>query len=93
MALQDVVLDMHGFEGPTTWEEVERSDLDRVMVSVTSAAMPSTDNKELASRLAMQAAAHEAENSDPLGLGIIDTRKISLVSKYRFPSYHYGSRS
>jgi hypothetical protein len=54
-------------------------DLERVMVRVTSAAMPSTDNKEMASRLAMQAAAHEAENSDPLGLGQIDHRQIHLV--------------
>ena len=70
---------MHSFEGPATWEEVDMQDLDRVMVRVTSAAMPSTDNKELASRLAMQAAAHEAENSDPLGLGQIDSRQINLV--------------
>jgi len=27
----------------------------------------------------MQAAAHEAENSDPLGLGQIDHRQINLV--------------
>ena len=70
---------MHSFEGPDTWDKVDMQDLDRVMVRVTTAAMPSTDNKELASRLAMQAAAHEAENSDPLGLGQIDSRQINLV--------------
>lgn len=72
-------MDMHSFEGPATWDEVDMQDLDKVMLRVTSAAMPSTDNKELASRLAMQSAAHEAENSDPLGLGQIDSRQINLV--------------
>lgn len=71
---------MHSFEGPATWDEVDLKDLERVMLSVTSKAMPSTDNKEIASRLAMQAAALEAENSDPLGLGQIDSRQINLVS-------------
>ena len=70
---------MDGFEGPTTWEEVDMQDLEKVMVKVTTAAMPSTDNKELARTLAMHAAAQEAENSDPLGLGQIDSRQINLV--------------
>lgn len=73
------------FDGPSTWEEVDTMDLERVMVRVTSAAMPSTDNKEMASRLAMQAAAHQAENSDPLGLGQIDHRQIQLVSQEEQP--------
>ncbi len=46
---------MGAFDGPSTWEEVDPQDLERVMVRVTTAAMPSTDNKEIASRLAMQA--------------------------------------
>jgi len=54
--LQDEELQPVGtFDGPSTWEEVDTLDLERVMVRVTSAAMPSTDNKEMASRLAMQA--------------------------------------
>ena len=55
-------------------------ELDRVMLRVTSAAMPSSDNKEVGTRLAMQAAALEADNSDPLGLGRIDPRQLTLVS-------------
>ena len=43
--------------------------------------MPSNaDNSELANRLAMQAAALEADNLDPLGLGRIDGQALSLVS-------------
>lgn len=71
---------MRKFEGPNTWDAVDMQDLERVVASVTTAAMPSTDNKELASRLAMQAAAIEAENSDPLGRGQIDPRQIHLAS-------------
>ena len=52
------------------------------MLRVTSAAMPSSDNKEVGTRLAMQAAALEADNSDPLGLGRIDPRQLTLVSVF-----------
>ena len=55
--------------------------LERVAVNVSRSAMPSSsDNSELANRLAMQAAALEADNMDPLGLGRIDTQVLGLVS-------------
>ena len=41
--------------------------------------VPSTENLEVGARLAMQAAAMEADNNDPLGLGRIDTRQLALV--------------
>lgn len=41
--------------------------------------VPSTENLEVGARLAMQAAAMEADNMDPLGLGRIDTRQLALV--------------
>lgn len=50
------------------------------MLRVTAAAMPSTDNKEVGSRLVMQAAALEADNADLLGLGRIDSRHLHLVN-------------
>lgn len=49
------------------------------MLRVTAAAIPSTDGKEVGSRLALQAAALETDNSDPLGLGRIDPRQLTLV--------------
>ena len=49
---------------------------------MSRSAMPSSsDNSELANRLAMQAAALEADNMDPLGLGRIDTQVLGLVSR------------
>lgn len=58
------------------------SQLERVAVNVSRNAMPSNaDNSELANRLAMQAAALEADNLDPLGLGRIDGHALSLVSE------------
>lgn len=60
------------------------SQLERVAVNVSRNAMPSNaDNSELANRLAMQAAALEADNLDPLGLGRIDGHALSLVSELR----------
>jgi len=57
--------------------------LERVAVNVSRSAMPSSsDNSELANRLAMQAAALEADNMDPLGLGRIDTQVLGLVSAF-----------
>ncbi len=54
--------------------------LERIAVNVSRSAMPSSsDNSELANRLAMQAAALEADNMDPLGLGRIDTQVLGLV--------------
>lgn len=54
--------------------------LERIAVNVSRNAMPSnSDNSELANRLAMQAAALEADNLDPLGLGRIDSQGMSLV--------------
>lgn len=59
--------------------------LEGIAVAVSRNAMPSnSDNSELANRLAMQAAALEADNMDPLGLGRIDTQGLSLV---RAPSW------
>lgn len=53
-------------------------------MNVSRNAMPSNaDNSELANRLAMQAAALEADNLDPLGLGRIDGHALSLVSELR----------
>ena len=50
-------------------------------MAVSRSAMPSNaDNSELANRLAMQAAALEADNLDPLGLGRIDGQALCLVS-------------
>ncbi|KAK9814628.1 hypothetical protein WJX72_008970 [[Myrmecia] bisecta] len=67
------------FEGPAVWEDVDPEELERIAVTVSRNAIPSSENAEVASRLAMQAAALEADNQDPLGLGRIDTRNLLLV--------------
>ena len=60
---------------------IVHAQLERIAVNVSRSAMPSSsDNSELANRLAMQAAALEADNMDPLGLGRIDTQVLGLVS-------------
>ena len=47
---------------------------------VCTHAVPSNDAGETASRLAMQAAALESDDQDPLGQGRIDTTVLGLVS-------------
>lgn len=69
-----------GFNGPRSWEEVEENESQRVSLSISSHAVPSNDSGEAAARLAWQAAALEAENQDPLGLGRIDAHGLRLVS-------------
>ena len=69
-----------GFDGPRSWEEVEEIESQRVSLSISSHAVPSNDSGEAAARLAWQAAALEAENQDPLGLGRIDAHGLRLVS-------------
>ena len=49
-------------------------------LNVCTHAVPSNDAGETASRLAMQAAALESDNQDPLGQGRIDTTVLGLVS-------------
>ena len=49
-------------------------------LNVCTHAVPSNDAGETASRLAMQAAALESDNQDPLGHGRIDTTVLGLVS-------------
>lgn len=71
-----------GFDGPRNWEEVEEHESQRVSLSISSHAVPSNDSGEAAARLAWQAAALEAENQDPLGLGRIDAHGLRLVSDY-----------
>lgn len=73
------------FGGPTRWDAVDMAELNRVMLRVTAAAMPSTDNKDVGTRLAMQAAALEVDNHDLLGLGRIDPRHLSLVRLFLVP--------
>ena len=48
-------------------------------VHIMRSVVPSTENLEVASRLAMQAAIMEADNLDPLGLGRLDARQLALV--------------
>ena len=69
-----------GFNGPRSWEEVEENESQRVSLSISSHVVPSNDSGEAAARLAWQAAALEAENQDPLGLGRIDAHGLRLVS-------------
>ena len=67
------------FDGPAKWEEVDGDDVQRIALNISRSAVPAAENSEVASRLAMQAAALEADNLDPLGLGRIDTRQLTLV--------------
>ena len=67
------------FDGPQAWEEVDAEELERIAVNIARAAVPSTESLEVGARLAMQAAAMEAESADPLGLGHVDTRGLALV--------------
>jgi hypothetical protein len=67
------------FDGPAAWEEVDTEELERIAVNIMRSVVPSTENLEVGARLAMQAAAMEADNQDPLGLGRIDTRQLALV--------------
>ena len=67
------------FDGPQAWEEVDAEELERIAVNIARAAVPSTESLEVGARLAMQAAAMEAESADPLGLGRVDTRGLALV--------------
>ena len=71
-----------GYDGPRSWEEVEENESQRVSLSISSHAVPSNDSGEAAARLAWQAAALEAENQDPLGLGRIDAHGLRLVSVF-----------
>ena len=72
-----------GFDGPRSWEEVEENESQRVSLSISSHAVPSNDSGEAAARLAWQAAALEAENQDPLGLGRVDAHGLRLVRDFR----------
>ncbi|CAL8463713.1 g3247 [Coccomyxa elongata] len=67
------------FDGPAAWEEVDTEELERIAVNIMRSVVPSTENLEVGARLAMQAAAMEADNQDPLGLGRIDTRQLALI--------------
>ncbi len=67
------------FDGPGNWEEVDVDDVQRIALNISRSAVPAAENAEVASRLAMQAAALEADNLDPLGLGRIDSRQLTLV--------------
>lgn len=69
-----------GFDGPSTWEEVEENESQRVSLSISTHAVPSNDSGEAAARLAWQAAVLESDNQDPLGLGRIDGHGLRLVS-------------
>ena len=66
--------------GPVVWDNVDSQELQRVALNVCTHAVPSNDAGETASRLAMQAAALESDNQDPLGQGRIDTTVLGLVS-------------
>lgn len=57
------------------------AELERIAVNIACAAVPSTESLEVGARLAMQAAAMEAESADPLGLGRVDPRGLALVSR------------
>lgn len=67
------------FDGPAAWDEVDTEELERIAVNIMRSVVPSNENLEVGARLAMQAAAMEADNLDPLGLGRIDTRHFDLV--------------
>ena len=71
-----------GYDGPRSWEEVEENESQRVSLNISSRAVPSNDSGEAAARLAWQAAALEAENQDPLGLGRVDAHGLRLVSHF-----------
>lgn len=73
------------FYGPASWEEVDTEELERIAVNIMRSVVPSTENLEVGARLAMQAAAMEADNNDPLGLGRIDTRQLALVRSLAAP--------
>jgi hypothetical protein len=66
---------------------VDVEELERIAVNIARAAVPSTESLEVGARLAMQAAAMEAESADPLGLGRVDPRGLALVrGTYPHPS-------
>eukprot|EP00891_Asterochloris_glomerata_P008851 jgi/Astpho2/8851/fgenesh1_pg.00129_%23_37_t len=65
--------------GPVVWDNVDSQELQRVALNVCTHAVPSNDAGETASRLAMQAAALESDNQDPLGQGRIDTTVLGLA--------------
>lgn len=69
------------FDGPANWDEVDGDDVQRIALNISRSAVPAAENSEVASRLAMQAAALEADNLDPLGLGRIDNRQLTLVRR------------
>lgn len=46
------------FEGPMTWEDVDKTESEGVMLRVINAAMPISENKDLATRYA----AHQTHN-------------------------------
>lgn len=81
------------FDGPVSWEEVDTEELERIAVNIMRSVVPSTENLEVGARLAMQAAAMEADNMDPLGLGRIDTRQLALVRSAPTGNPPLGGRS
>lgn len=66
--------------GPRRWDEVDLEDIERTATAIARNAAPSnSENADLASRMAAQAAALEADQQDVLGLGRINTQNCSLV--------------
>lgn len=66
--------------GPRRWDEVDLEDIERTAKAIAQNAAPSSSqNAELASRMAAEAAALEADQQDVLGLGRINTQNCTLV--------------
>ena len=42
------------FDGPSSWDEVDTEELERIAVNILRSVVPSTENLEVGARLAMQ---------------------------------------
>lgn len=61
---------------PTTWAEVDVSELQRVALGIARSAVPELERADPDARLAV---APEADTADPLGFGFLDSRTLTLV--------------
>ena len=71
---------------PGQWDEVDAEELERIALAIARNAMPqSSENSDIAARMAAQLAAAQMDQLDILGLGRIDTQNCSLVPALRPP--------
>ena len=61
--------------------QVDTGELKRVAITIARNAVPPSENAEAAARINIAAEAVQSDNADPLGLGHIDTRTLTLVRR------------